>query len=69
MSTLSVTTTRPEDEINVDVEASDSFVSTPYIEDLTRQGAHLPAGRLFDPPEWPGRHRQDHARPSTSRRS
>jgi nitric oxide reductase NorQ protein len=37
MSTLSVAATSPEDELNVDVEASDSFVSTPYIEDLTHR--------------------------------
>jgi len=45
MSTLSVAATSPEDELNVDVEASDSFVSTPYIEDLTHRALiYLRAG-------------------------
>ena len=45
MSTLSVATANPEDDLNVDIEASDSFVSTPYIEDLTRRALiYLRAG-------------------------
>jgi gas vesicle protein GvpN len=45
MSALTVIAPAPEDDINVDVEASDSFVSTPYIEDLTRRALiYLRAG-------------------------
>jgi gas vesicle protein GvpN len=44
MSALTVITAAEED-INVEVEASDSFVSTPYIEDLTRRALiYLRAG-------------------------
>lgn len=45
MSALTVTTTAPEENLNVEIEASDSFVSTPYIEDLTRRALiYLRAG-------------------------
>jgi nitric oxide reductase NorQ protein len=45
MSALSVLAATPEDDINVDVEASGSFVSTPYIEDLTQRALiYLRAG-------------------------
>lgn len=45
MSSLSVAAAGTEDGLNVDVEASESFVSTPYIEDLTRRALiYLRAG-------------------------
>jgi gas vesicle protein GvpN len=45
MSALTLTNDAPENEINVDIEASDTFVSTPYIEDLTRRALiYLRAG-------------------------
>lgn len=45
MSALTLTDAAPEADINVDVEASDTFVLTPYIEDLTRRALiYLRAG-------------------------
>ncbi len=45
MSALTLTDATPEADINVDIEASDTFVSTPYIEDLTRRALiYLRAG-------------------------
>ena len=45
MSALTLTDAAPEAEINVDIEASDTFVSTPYIEDLKRRALiYLRAG-------------------------
>jgi nitric oxide reductase NorQ protein len=45
MSALSLLAVAPEDDTNVDVEASGSFVSTPYIEDLTQRALiYLHAG-------------------------
>lgn len=45
MSALTVTTAAPEENLNVEIEASDTFVSTPYIEDLTRRALiYLRAG-------------------------
>jgi gas vesicle protein GvpN len=45
MNALTVLTTSPEADINVDIEASGSFVSTPYIEDLTQRALiYLRAG-------------------------
>lgn len=37
MSALTVVAPGPEDRLNVEVEASESFVSTPYVEALTRR--------------------------------
>lgn len=45
MSALTVKSIVPEDDITVGLEASDNFVSTPYIEDLTRRALiYLEAG-------------------------
>lgn len=45
MSALTLTNDALENDINVEVEASDTFVSTPYIQDLTRRALiYLRAG-------------------------
>jgi nitric oxide reductase NorQ protein len=45
MSLLTLTEAAPEADINVDLEASKTFVSTPYIDDLTRRALlYLRAG-------------------------
>lgn len=45
MNAVTVVAAGPEERLNVDVEASESFVSTPYIESLTRRALmYLRAG-------------------------
>lgn len=45
MNAVTVVATGPEERLNVDVEASESFVSTPYVESLTRRALlYLHAG-------------------------